>query len=194
MKSLLKKKVVIIPAILIIYLILFSIFTELIGALTLIGGIGGGLYLFTKNKNFKSKHIAIKILTGIAIFFIVIIFGIGGISHGTVAVENEKVEQLTDDGQATEEVKVDAESKVEEDTKAEETKEVSPKVVVNGELKVHFIDVGQADAILIQQGSSSMLIDGGNNDDSSTVKSYIENQGITKLDYVMGTHAHVIYI
>ena len=63
-------------------------------------------------------------------------------------------------------------------------------VSVNNELKVHFIDVGQADSILIQQGSSSMLIDAGNNGDSETVKNYIANQGITKLDYVIGTHPH----
>ena len=194
MKKLLKKKIVIIPAILIIYIILFSRFTELIGALTLIGGTCGGVYLFTKNENFKSKHIAIKILTGIAIFFIVIIFGIGGISYGTFAIENAKDKQLTNDVQATEEVEVDASSKAEDDTKAEETKEVSTKVVANLELKVHYINVGQADAILIQQGSSSMLIDGGNNEDSSTVKSYIENQGITKLDYVIGTHTHEDHI
>ena len=63
-------------------------------------------------------------------------------------------------------------------------------VSVNNQLKVHFINVGQADSILIQQGSSSMLIDAGNNGDSETVKNYISNQGITKLDYVIGTHPH----
>ena len=61
---------------------------------------------------------------------------------------------------------------------------------VNGTLKVSYIDVGQADSILIQQGSSSMLIDAGNNDDSQTVKNYVSNQGITKLDVVVGTHPH----
>jgi len=63
-------------------------------------------------------------------------------------------------------------------------------ISVNNQLKVHFIDVGQADSILIQQGNKSMLIDAGNNGDSETVKNYISNQGITKLDYVIGTHPH----
>lgn len=44
---------------------------------------------------------------------------------------------------------------------------------VNNQLKVHFIDVGQADSILIQQGNNAMLIDAGNNEDSETVKNYI---------------------
>lgn len=71
---------------------------------------------------------------------------------------------------------------------------LNTNVSVNGELKVHFIDVGQADSILIQQGNSSMLIDAGNNEDSETVKNYIASQGIKKLDYVIGTHPHEDHI
>lgn len=65
---------------------------------------------------------------------------------------------------------------------------------VNGELKVHFIDVGQADSILIQQGNENMLIDAGNNEDEDTIKSYLNNLGITEFKYVVGTHAHEDHI
>jgi len=65
---------------------------------------------------------------------------------------------------------------------------------VNGNLTVHFIDVGQADSILVQQGNNSMIIDGGNNADASLVTQYIIDQGITKLDYVVGTHVHEDHI
>ena len=77
-----------------------------------------------------------------------------------------------------------------------ESKDVKESSTVNvtGELKVHFIDVGQADSILIQQDSYSMLIDGGNNNDDKTVKSYLDKQGIKELTYVMGTHAHEDHI
>ncbi|HEY8891739.1 MAG TPA: ComEC/Rec2 family competence protein [Clostridium sp.] len=71
---------------------------------------------------------------------------------------------------------------------------VDDKKETRGKLIVHYIDVGQADSILIEQGSSSMLIDAGNNEDSDTVKNYISRQGITKLDYIVGTHPHEDHI
>lgn len=57
-------------------------------------------------------------------------------------------------------------------------------------LAVHFIDVGQADAALLLCGGQAMLIDGGNVADSSLVVSYLEQQGVAALDYVVCTHAH----
>lgn len=59
---------------------------------------------------------------------------------------------------------------------------------VTGELKVSFIDVGQADSILLQQGNKFMLVDAGNNGDSQTVKDYLTNQGVKELQYFIGTH------
>ena len=63
-----------------------------------------------------------------------------------------------------------------------------------GSMSVHFIDVGQGDSILIQQGSASILIDAGGNAKGSQVVSYLEKQGITRLDYVIGTHPHEDHI
>lgn len=57
-------------------------------------------------------------------------------------------------------------------------------------LTVHFIDVGQADSILLQCDGANMLIDGGNREDSDLVVSYLQDQGVEKLDYVVNTHAH----
>lgn len=70
----------------------------------------------------------------------------------------------------------------------------SQNISVTGDLEIHFIDVGQADCILIKNKEQSMLIDAGNNDDASLVKQYLTNQKITKLDYVIGTHPHEDHI
>lgn len=68
-------------------------------------------------------------------------------------------------------------------------------VPVTKELKVHFLDVGQADSILIQTPTGeNMLIDAGNNADGTTVVSYLKNQGISKIDILVGTHPHEDHI
>ena len=59
---------------------------------------------------------------------------------------------------------------------------------VSGELKIHYIDVGQGDATLIQCDGKNMLIDAGENDKGMQVRVYLEKQGVEKLDYVIGTH------
>lgn len=61
-------------------------------------------------------------------------------------------------------------------------------------MKVYFLDVGQADSILIQSDGRSMLIDAGNNKDGSTVVAFLKKHGVTKLDYVIGTHPHADHI
>ncbi len=61
-------------------------------------------------------------------------------------------------------------------------------------MEVHFIDVGQGDAILVEAGSAAMLIDAGENSKGNIVKKYLEEQQVTKLDYVIGTHPHSDHI
>ena len=64
----------------------------------------------------------------------------------------------------------------------------------DSKLEVTFLDVGQADAALIQCDGHSMLIDGGNAADSSKMYTVMKNHKITELDYVIGTHAHEDHI
>lgn len=61
-------------------------------------------------------------------------------------------------------------------------------------LEIHFIDVGQADAILIIKGNESMLIDAGGNSSAEDVVNYIKGQNISDLKYVIGTHPHEDHI
>ena len=58
----------------------------------------------------------------------------------------------------------------------------------NDLLAVHFIDVGEGDAILIVQGNYSMLVDGGLPEMGAAVFSYLQAQGVTRLNYMVATH------
>lgn len=79
-------------------------------------------------------------------------------------------------------------------TRNELVKETSVATEVSGDLIVDYIDVGQADSILVRNESHSMLIDAGNNEDGKDVLNFIKEKGITKLDYVIGTHPHEDHI
>ena len=61
-------------------------------------------------------------------------------------------------------------------------------------LQIWFLDVGQADSILIQNGDANMLIDAGNNEDGEKLVSYFQSLGIESFQYVIGTHAHEDHI
>jgi competence protein ComEC len=60
--------------------------------------------------------------------------------------------------------------------------------------KLHFINTGNSDAILIKKGDKAALIDGGDNDDEGSVVNYLKNQGVTELEYVFATHPHADHI
>lgn len=77
---------------------------------------------------------------------------------------------------------------------ASEQEITTSSLPVDGNLNIYFIDVGQADSILITNNASSMLIDAGNNEDGENVVNFIKDKEITKLDYVVGTHPHEDHI
>lgn len=59
---------------------------------------------------------------------------------------------------------------------------------------VNFIDVGQGDCTLITCEGTAILIDTGEYSECQRVISYIKNQGVKKLDLVIGTHPHSDHI
>ncbi|MHB9146795.1 MAG: ComEC/Rec2 family competence protein [Symbiobacteriia bacterium] len=67
-------------------------------------------------------------------------------------------------------------------------------VAPGGRLEVDFIDVGQADSILVRQGDHAMLVDAGNNADAATVTGYLTKRGVKRLEVVVGTHPHEDHI
>lgn len=64
-------------------------------------------------------------------------------------------------------------------------------------LKIHFIDVGQGDSILIEEaGGKNILVDGGDRADeiAAGIINYLKDQNIKKLDYIISTHPHADHI
>lgn len=68
-------------------------------------------------------------------------------------------------------------------------------VVSAGEMRLHFIDVGQGDSILIEApNGQTMLIDGGTKGAGKKVVDYLTAQQISELHYVVATHPDADHI
>ena len=67
-------------------------------------------------------------------------------------------------------------------------------VTAEDKLEVTFIDVGQADSILLESKGEYMLVDAGNNEDGPKLVTYLENKNIKDFKYVIGTHPHEDHI
>ncbi|KPI53742.1 metallo-beta-lactamase [Clostridioides difficile] len=61
-------------------------------------------------------------------------------------------------------------------------------------VKIHFINTGNSDAILIQDGKTFTLIDGGDNDDENLMVDYLNNQGVKDIKYLIATHSHADHL
>ena len=67
-------------------------------------------------------------------------------------------------------------------------------LTASADLEVRFLDVGDADAALIQCDGHAMLIDGGNKGDSSMMYAILKQANITHLDIVVASHVHEDHI
>lgn len=66
--------------------------------------------------------------------------------------------------------------------------------IIENKLKIHYIDVGQGDSILIQNESVAIVIDGGTDLSKGKLIKYIQAQGVETLNYVIATHPHEDHI
>lgn len=159
-----------------------------------------GIFIMWKNNRFNKVVRSVLSLVFISIF----ISGMGSNSI-KLSTDNTESKKLVTSDIVNQESSIKENKTEETNTKITEIKEDKSEdkdvgttkpvdVLVNGTLKVHYIDVGQADSILIQQNGENMLIDAGNNTDSNLVVNYLKNQGVSKLDYVIGTHPHEDHI
>lgn len=63
-----------------------------------------------------------------------------------------------------------------------------PADAQGAQTKVHFIDVGQADATLLEQSGEYALIDAGMQDTQTDLLDYLHEAGVEELDYLIMTH------
>lgn len=57
-----------------------------------------------------------------------------------------------------------------------------------GSCTVHFLDVGQGDSELIVTDTAAVLIDAGEQSAADDILADLQQYGITKLDWIIGTH------
>ena len=86
--------------------------------------------------------------------------------------------------------RVEARTSANSTTKAE-TRTFSPSALQSS-LQIHFINVGQGDAILIDLGQNEILIDGG--EESPGVVNYINSYVEGPLEVMVATHPHADHI
>lgn len=83
-------------------------------------------------------------------------------------------------------VKVDQEADGDVDEAVSDSKKLAG-------MQVDFIDVGQADAALIQYDEYTILIDSGDWNGNETV-TYLKDKGVNKIDLMVGSHPHSDHI
>lgn len=69
-----------------------------------------------------------------------------------------------------------------------QTPETTPPVT--SYLSIHFIDVDQADCMLLVSGDTAVLIDAGRAESGRTVLRYLQDHNIEDIDLMVGTHPH----
>ena len=148
-----------------------------------------------KKQNNKETNNLIKIILVVAITVVLAILGISReeiekIFADPTSVSNEQTSVVsnTDNNSGT------LENSSFDKVTIETGNSVIKKIEDERNKKIYFFDVGQADSILIVNNGQTMLIDAGNNDDGDMLVKNIQTLGISKLDYVVGTHPHEDHI
>lgn len=172
------------------FFILAAISFKLLGIVMILCSIWGLYFLLMRSDKFKQLSKFNKSIQIVALG-IIIFSGMGfystsikTVNLGSNNLSTSRQPQIAD--QKTQD-------KIVEPQKDTSLKEASPDVVT-GQLKIHYINVGQGDSILIQQGNYVMMIDAGTNASTSSLMAYLNSQGIKKLDYLVLTHPHEDHI
>lgn len=69
------------------------------------------------------------------------------------------------------------------------------KILMDGTMQVHFIDVGQGDgALIVTPDGKYILIDAGPNSSEKALKTYLDSQEVKEIEYAVMTHPHEDHI
>lgn len=82
--------------------------------------------------------------------------------------------------------------KLGEQSQTEQEEDLQEQIIYaqEGELILTMIDVGQADGFYLEQNGKTAVIDCGTVSTGKDMVDYLKEQGVTRLDYVIGTHPH----
>ena len=133
------------------------------------------------------------------IFAVLVVIGMSGNPSDQSTKPTDQQESVNTTVQQTSEpVKETSENdQIKEDTTDKQhalPEQTSLAPTQNGNLTVHFIDVGQGDSIFIEYAGKNMLIDAGENNMGFTVSALLKEKGASSLDYVVATHPHADHI
>ena len=125
-----------------------------------------------------------RVLLVVGVAFVVLLAGCAGVPAGDDTIEEGPVDDDTD-------VDDPADDNADESESGDDT---AP--TVDGELELHHIDVGQADAtLIITPADETILIDTGDwRQSGEGVIEYLEAHDIDRVDHLVATHAHADHI
>lgn len=129
----------------------------------------------------KMKNRKKVILSLISIIIVLILLAIG--------VKEETIKDIFNKNNVEEQNIIASDTQ----NKSDET-QTKEKFIAEDKLIVDYIDVGQADSILLRNKDKTMLIDAGTNEQGKNVVSFLKEEGIAKIDYLIGTHPHEDHI
>lgn len=124
----------------------------------------------------KRRKKSNNIILSLIIFIILCVSGYFGTDY---FLENSNSDNIAKEV-STNEVKITTSSSIENADEVD---------LNNDKLNIIFFYVGQADCTLIKLNDDVILIDAGNNNDGKNVVSFLQEKGITQIDYLIGTHA-----
>lgn len=117
---------------------------------------------------------------------------------GTETVENEE-EVAVNIAEANKRKQEESEEHSKEISNIGNTDKTEDKAtntpVTGREMSVHFVDIGQGSAqVIVSPSGKVMVIDAGNNDDEDDMVAYLNNLGVQKVDYMIGSHPDADHI